>query len=72
MDELLTTKQAAELLGKDHRTVRGYVARGVLPIARRVTDRTFLVSRADVEWIKAHPPKSGPVPGGKPNAKDAP
>jgi excisionase family DNA binding protein len=59
MDELLTTEQAAQLLGKPHRTVGGYIERGLLPIARRVTDNLFLLSRADVEKLAANLPKRG-------------
>lgn len=59
MEDLLTTAQAAALLGKPHRTVGGYIARGELPIARRVTDRLFLVHRADVEKLAANLPQRG-------------
>ena len=60
MDDFLTTAEAAELLGVAHRTVRGYITRGLLPTARRVNNRLILVRRADVERLKAAPPRSGP------------
>jgi len=40
--ELLTTAEAARLLGKAHRTVRGYITPGQLPIVRRVNGRRNL------------------------------
>ncbi len=52
MDDLLTTEEAAKLLGKAHRTVRGYISRGMLPIARKPNARLVLVSRAEVERLK--------------------
>jgi excisionase family DNA binding protein len=60
MDELLTTAEAAALLGVAHRTVRGYLTMGLLPVARRVNNRLILVRRAEVERLKASPPRSGP------------
>jgi excisionase family DNA binding protein len=60
MDDLLTTDEAARLLGKAPRTVRGYIERGLLPVARRVNPRLVLVRRADVERLGAAPPRSGP------------
>ena len=56
MDELLTTEEAARLLGKAHRTVRGYITRGLLPVARKPNARLVLVSRADVERLKRNLP----------------
>lgn len=58
MGELLTSDEAARLLGKAHRTVRGYITRGQLPIARRVNARFHLVSRAEVaRWPRPPPPR---------------
>jgi len=62
MDEVMTTREAAAYLGVGHSTVRGYVRRGLLPVARRINARLSLVSRADVERIEAQPPRSGPRP----------
>lgn len=62
MEDTMTTSQAAKLLGVSDSTVRGYVRRKVLPVARRVNARLLLVARADVERLKANPPRSGPVP----------
>lgn len=62
MDEVLTTHEAADLMGKAHSTVRGYVRRDLLPVARRPTDRLTLVWRSDVEKLIANPPKPGPKP----------
>ncbi len=56
MDELLTTEEAARLLGKAHRTVRGYITRGLLPVARKPNARLVLVSRAEVERLKRNLP----------------
>ena len=64
----MTTKEAAAYLGMDHRTVRGWIQRGILPIARRITPRLTLVSRTEIEKLKATPPRSGP----KPTRKDQP
>ena len=63
MEELLTTAEAARELGVAQRTVRGYLARGLLPVARRVNARLILVRRADVERLKAAPPRPGPTHG---------
>jgi len=59
METLLTTGEAAKILGVSHSTVRGYIRRGVLPVARRVTNRLLLVDRTEVERIKANPPQVG-------------
>ena len=78
MDDLLTTAEAARLLGKSQRTVRGYIERGLLPVARRINPRLVLVRRADVARIGAAPPRSGSrrragAPhGGKPAPDDPP
>lgn len=68
MDELLTTAEAARLMGKPHSTVRGYVRRDILAVARRPSPRLTLVRRSDVERLIANPPKPGP----KPRATTAP
>lgn len=60
MDELLTTEEAARLLGKAHRTVRGYITRGLLPVARKPNARLVLVSRAEVERLKRNLSLLGP------------
>jgi len=62
VDDLLSTREAAQLLGVAPRTVRGYLARGLLPVARRVNARLVLVRRADVARLGAHPPRPGPRP----------
>ena len=60
MDDLLTTEEAARLLGKAHRTVRGYISRGILPVARKPNARLVLVNRADVERLSGNLPTLGP------------
>ena len=59
MDELITTAEAARLLGRNPRTVRGYIERGLLPVARQINPRLLLVRRADVERLVANPPRPG-------------
>jgi len=68
---LLMPKQAAAILGVNHRTVRGYVQRGLLPVAERINARLIRVARADVDRLKANPPRPGPIPTNPP-ARTAP
>ncbi len=56
MDDLLTTREAARLLGKAPRTIRGYITSGRLPVARQVNPRLVLVRRGDVERLRTPPP----------------
>lgn len=63
MDDLLTTGEVARLLGKAPRTIRGYIAAGRLPVARRVNPRLVLVRRGDVERLRvSSPPPPSPPP----------
>jgi hypothetical protein len=55
-DELLTTTQAAAIIGRGERQVREYAERGLLP-GRLLSPRTWVFRRADVEAFD--PPKMG-------------
>ena len=48
VDEVLTTTEAAALLGVTRQRVLQLVALGQLPVARKVSARTQLYLRADV------------------------
>lgn len=55
MRDALTTTDAARLLGVRPVTVRSYVARGYLSAQK--FGRDWLIPRAQVEALAAHPPK---------------
>src|SRR4051794_41787435 len=57
MNELLTTKDAADRLGLSVRGVQALIAKGVLPGERM--GRDYLVRAADVERVKASRPRRG-------------
>lgn len=56
-DELLTTAQAAELLGRRRQTIRNYVQSGRLVPAQKLpaSTGTYLFRRADVEALLPSP-----------------
>jgi excisionase family DNA binding protein len=51
-EDILTTYQAAEILGIWHTVVRGHIERGNLP-AKRYGRRNIILRRSDVEAFKA-------------------
>lgn len=55
MSDLMTTGEAARLLGVRPVTVRSYIARGYLTPQK--FGRDWLIRRAQVEALKANPPK---------------
>lgn len=55
MTDLITTGEAARLLGVRPGTVRSYIARGYLTPAKY--GRDWLIRRAQVEALKADPPR---------------
>ena len=59
MDDLLATAEAAHLLGKSQRTVRGYIERGPLPVARRINAPR---PRAGAPNAGAPAPDDTPIP----------
>lgn len=65
MDDVLTTREAAEVLGVGVRRVLQYIADGRLR-ARRVGRLVWLVRRADLALVRhlprGRPPKKGPAP----------
>jgi excisionase family DNA binding protein len=50
MEQLVTAKEAAEILGISYRRVHQLVDAGFLPEAGRPA-RVLLLRRADVEWL---------------------
>ena len=59
MDELLTTKQAAALLGLSEQRIRQLVTRGELPSIKPGHDR--LMRRGDVVALRARKTAPGPA-----------
>lgn len=51
MVEYLTLTQVAEALQVSRSAIRGYVARGVLPVRRIRSSRLLRVARSDVEAL---------------------
>lgn len=64
MEELITTAEAAKILGVNDSRVRQMIRAGELP-ARRMEARGqfyYLLSRADVEELARRPRRPGPAP----------
>lgn len=68
MSDLITAGEAARLLGVKAQTINSYARRGLLPVAERLTPRLSRYRRADVEALKANPPR----PGRPMTSKEAP
>jgi excisionase family DNA binding protein len=66
LDDVITTAEAAAMLGVTPARVQAMVGQGQLPLLRRV-GRQFLFHRADVAALvaarKANPPRTGPATG---------
>lgn len=71
-DDIVTTAEAATILGISPRQVRVYADRGSLP-GRKLNPRTWVFVRADVERFRPEPrgaPRKAP-PDPKPDPKPA-
>jgi len=72
-DDLMTTPEAARLLGVSVQRIHDLLRAGVLPVAMRIPNRVLLL-RADVEQLarerSANPPRAG-RPKGSPNRPKA-
>lgn len=66
MSDLLTTTEAARLLGVRPVTVRSYIARGYLTPQK--LGRDWLIRRAQVDALAQHPPRRT----GRPTTKRPP
>ena len=48
----MTTKEAAIMLGRSVRTIRYYIANGILPATKDAGDRDYRIKQEDVEALK--------------------
>jgi predicted site-specific integrase-resolvase len=76
VNDLITAREAASLLGVKPDTINKYARRGLLVPARKIHDRLWLYRRADVEALRGRNP-GRPVTTGaglrrKDRRKDAP
>jgi excisionase family DNA binding protein len=72
MDDLITTQEAAEVLGVTPRRVLTLIRSGRLPARTIGNSRLHLIARADLELVKVRPngrPKKPPEPEPKPKGK---
>jgi len=64
LDECVTTKQAARLLGVCCNTLRGWDLAGVIPVRRHSKNNYRLFAVADLERIRKEIRATGTYPGG--------
>lgn len=58
MDDYLTVKQVADMLGRDPSSIRRSILTGNLPATKH--GRDWLITRADFEAFRDNPPRPGP------------
>lgn len=70
LEDLLTAREAAEILGIAPSTLTAYASRGQMPAGRKIGSRRRW-TRREIEHHRDHPPRENPARLGRPpGAKD--